>query len=316
MARLSLQLAGYPWDHITPLLTGDVVPDGIDLSYDVQRGLAPVASDEAYHGGEASLGRFMIETSRGNRDFVGLPIFPMFQLRHRCFLVKRGTEIEDLAALEGKRIGIDGWPNSGNTWTRIVLQQAGVDIWNITWVIAPVEGTPDAGHGNVPPDAPPNVEGGPPGKSLVDLLLAGEIDVLVAAFMPAGYFAPDSPIVPMIPDYRAAEIAYVRDHGYVPAHHLIKLRHEVVERDPWIVDSLAEAFAASKQLWIERRRRYADTSPWLLDDLREAAAVFGDDWQPIGLEPNLQMLTDFAEGQHSHQLVDAPVDPAQTFEIH
>ena len=61
---------------------------------------------------------------------------------------------------------------------------------------------------------------GRPGKSLVDLLLAGEIDVLVAAFMPKGFFAPDSPIVPMIPDYGAAEKAYYKKHGYVPAHHL------------------------------------------------------------------------------------------------
>ena len=39
MARLSLKLAGYPWDHLTPLLTGEVVPDGIDLQYDVHHGL-------------------------------------------------------------------------------------------------------------------------------------------------------------------------------------------------------------------------------------------------------------------------------------
>ena len=31
MARPALKLAGYPWDHITPLLTGEVVPEGIDL---------------------------------------------------------------------------------------------------------------------------------------------------------------------------------------------------------------------------------------------------------------------------------------------
>ena len=46
MARLSLKLAGYPWDHLTPLLTGEVVPDGIDLQYDVHHGLGPV-TDEA-----------------------------------------------------------------------------------------------------------------------------------------------------------------------------------------------------------------------------------------------------------------------------
>jgi 4,5-dihydroxyphthalate decarboxylase len=313
MARLSLKLAGYSWDHITPLLTGEVVPEGIDLQYDVHHGLEPVTDDPSCAGGEASLGRFMIDMSRGNRHFIGLPIFPMFAFRHRCFLVKSGTTIGDLSALEGKRVGIDGWPNSGNTWTRVTLRQAGVDIWKITWVIAPIEGAADAGHGHVPPDAPSNVQGGPAGKSLVDLLLTGDIDVLVAAFMPTGFFAPDSPIVPMIPDYRTAEKTYYQKHGYVPAHHLIKLHRQVVERHPWIVKSLMTAFTASKRLWLAQRRHLADTTPWLLAELVEMAALFGDDWPPYGLEPNLHMLTDFCQDQYAQKLVGAPVDPVAAF---
>ncbi|ETW97293.1 MAG: hypothetical protein ETSY1_23265 [Candidatus Entotheonella factor] len=313
MANLSLNLAGYPWDHIMPLRTGDVVPEGIDLHYNVHHGLGPVTNDPACAGGEASLGRFMLDISRGNQDFIGLPIFPMFAFRHRCFLVKRGTRIDHLSELEGKRVGLDGWPNSGNTWTKITLDQAGVDIWKITWVIAPVEGAGDASHGNVPPDAPPNVQGGPAGKSLVDLLLAGEIDVLVAAFMPQGFFLPQSPIVPMLPDYRTAEAAYYQQHGYTPAHHLVKLRREVVERDPWIIRSLMSAFTEAKRLWVEQRRHLADTTPWLLAELAQTAAVFGDDWQPYGLEPNLKMLTDFCQGQYSQKLVSAPVDPMAAF---
>lgn len=313
MARLALTLAGYPWDFITPLLTGDVVPEGIDLTYDTHRGLGPVTDDPTCAGGEGSLGKYMLDTAQGDRSYVGLPIFPMFAFRHRCFLVKRGTAIGDLKALEGKRVGMDGWPNSGNTWTRVTLEQAGVDIWKIDWLIAPVEGVPDAGHGHLAPGAPPNVSQGPAGTSLVDLLLAGEIDVLVAAFMPKGFFSPDSPIVPMIPDSRAAERAYFQEHGYIPAHHLIKLRREVLERDPWIAQSLLAAFTTSKRLWLERRRKLADTTPWLLQDLVDTALTFGDDWQPEGLAPNLKMLTDFCQGQYTQRLVSAPVDPAVAF---
>lgn len=313
MANLSLKLAGYPWDHITPLRTGDVTPEGIDLIYDVHHGLTPVSDDPACMGGEASLGRFMIDVSRGNTDFVALPVLPMFAFRHRCFLVKRGARIGNLSELEGKRVGLDGWPNSGNTWTKITLGQADVDIWKITWVIAPIEGTSDASHGPVPLDAPSNVQSGPPGKSLVDLLLSGEIDVLVAAFMPQGFFLPHSSIVPMMPDYRSAEMAYYHEHGYVPAHHLVKLRREVVERHPWIVDSLMQAFTEAKRLWLRQRRHLADTTPWLLEELAQTAAIFGEDWQPYGLEPNLKMLSDFCQGQYAQQLVSAPVDPLAAF---
>lgn len=145
------------------------------------------------------------------------------------------------------------------------------------------------------------------------MLLTGEIDVLVAAFMPTGFFSPDSPIVPMIPDYRTAEKAYYQTHGYVLAHHLVKLRREVVEREPWIVKSVMDAFTASKHLWLERRRRFADTTPWLLTELAEMASIFGDDWQPYGLEPNLKMLTDFCQDQYAQKLVNTPVDPMTAF---
>jgi 4,5-dihydroxyphthalate decarboxylase len=51
----------------------------------------------------------------------------------------------------------------------------------------------------------------------------------------------------------------------------------------------------------------------LLAELAQTAAVFGEDWQPYGLEPNLKMLTDFCQGQYAQQLVNAPVDPMTAF---
>ena len=101
MARLSLKLAGYPWDHITPLLTGEVVPEGIDLQYDIHHGLEPVTDDPSCPGGEASLGRYLIDMSQGNRQYVGLPIFPMFAFRHRCFLVSAAPPSATSRSLKG-----------------------------------------------------------------------------------------------------------------------------------------------------------------------------------------------------------------------
>jgi 4,5-dihydroxyphthalate decarboxylase len=258
----------------------------------------------------------MLRTSQGHRDFVGLPIFPMRQFRHRCFLVKRGSPMygKDLKSLEGKRVGMDGWPNSGNTWTRVMLREAGVDIWKIDWVIAPVEGPAAGPRSDVPPlDQPSNVSAGPAGKSLVDLVLSGELDALVTAFLPAGFYEKDSPLVHMLPDYREQEKAYFQRVGYCPAHHLLTVRREVIERNPWIARSLMTAFEKSKQTWRAQRRRLQDTSPWLLTDLEESAALFGDDWNPYGLEPNLKMLTDFTKDQYAQKLVKQAVDPTAAF---
>ena len=318
MANLPLKLIVYTHDHLNPLVTRDVVPEGLQVEFDRKAPLGALYQDPTVQGGETSLGLYMLRTSQGDRDWVGLPVFPMRQFRHRCFLVRRGSPMygqTDLKQLEGKRVGIDGWPNSGNTWTRVLLREAGVDIWKINWVIAPVEG---AGHhgpstAGAPADVPDNVVAGPAGRSLVELLLANEIDVLVTAFLPSGFFESDSPLVHMLPDYRAAERAYYERVGYCPAHHLLTLRRDVVERDPWIVRSLFDAFNESKRVWREQRRRLQDTSPWLLVDLEESAALFGGDWNPYGLEPNLKMLTDFCQDQFAQRLVTAPVDPAAAF---
>ncbi len=74
-----------------------------------------------------------------------------------------------------------------------------------------------------------------------------------------------------------------------------------------------ENVGESKRLWLEQRRHLTDTTPWLLAELAETAAIFGDDWQPHGLEPNLKTLIDFCEGQCAQKLVDLPVDPVVTF---
>ena len=71
------------------------------------------------------------------------------------------------------------------------------------------------------------------------------------------------------------QIAYYKEHGYIPAHHIVKLRREVVERDPWIVKSLMTAFTESKKLWVERRRHLADTTPFLHGVLSRWHALTG-----------------------------------------
>ena len=189
----------------------------------------------------------------------------MFAFRHRCFLVKRGTEIPDLKALGGKRVGMDGWPNSGNTWTRVTLRQAGVDIWKIDWVIAPVEGAPRMpGTARRRRTRRRTSWGGRPASRWWTCCWP----VRSTCWWRRSCRAASSRRKPDRadgPGLRAAERAYYKEHGYIPAHHLVKLHREVVERDPWIVKSLMNAFTESKRLWVERRRRkLADTTPWLL----------------------------------------------------
>jgi 4,5-dihydroxyphthalate decarboxylase len=56
--------------------------------------------------------------------------------------------------------------------------------------------------------------------------------------------------------------------------------------------------------------RYA---PWPLPEPEETAALFGENWQPYGLETNWKMLNDFCQDQFAQRPVSAPVDPTSAF---
>src|SRR5262245_64824451 len=104
--------------------------------------------------------------------------------------------------LAGTRIGMDAWPNSGNTWSRGLLRAAGVGLDAVGWVVGPI----NPGDKPAAADAlPPGVTAVPAGRSLQEMLLAKELDVLISAWSPAGFGQPGSPIVRLYPDYRTVE---------------------------------------------------------------------------------------------------------------
>ena len=53
--------------------------------------------------------------------------------RHRCIITSRASPVARLEELKGGRIGVTGWQDSGNNWTRAALAQAGVVIEDVRW---------------------------------------------------------------------------------------------------------------------------------------------------------------------------------------
>lgn len=312
MTKRTIRMVSYNWDYLQPLACGDVQPEGIDLIMERGESLGRIASEPEIDATETSLSHYLIRLSRGERDLVGVPIFMMRSFRHRCFLVRRDSPLHDFADLVGKRIGTDGWANTGNTWSRAAMRERGIDIASIAWVVGPPEETtPAMPNPNV--TYPPYVTAAPEGKTLVGMLRAGELDALMIPFMPRGFFTQESPIIHLFRDFRAVEKEYFQRVGYCPAIHVAALRRSVFESDPTIATRLFAAFEESKRRWREDRRRLADTTPWVLMELEETALLLGEDWQPYGVEPNRKMLATFCEEQLVQGLVTQPLDPDAAF---
>jgi len=288
-----------------------VRPDGIDLTVVRAFGaLERVAKDPAVHGGEASFGRYVQRIAAGDRAVVGLPAFVMREFRHRSFFVRQDSALRDLADLAGTRVGLDAWPASGNTWSRGLMRERGVGLDRVRWVVGPV-------NADSPPSAPdvlpPGVTPAPPGRPLRDLLVAGELDCLISAWPPAGFYDADGPITRLYPDYRAVEREHYRRTGIYPAHHIVVLRREVVERHPWVAGSLYTALVRSREHADRARLLLHESSAWLLADLEEERALLGSGFRPYGARENGPMVAAFCAEQLAQSLIRSPLDPDAVF---
>jgi 4,5-dihydroxyphthalate decarboxylase len=311
MPNLTLACAIKDYDHIAPLRTGDVTPEGIDLTFDFGPDvLNRVINLPEVAVGELSFGRYLIRMASGDDSIVGMPIFTTCLFRHRCFFVTQDSPLKALADLSGTRVGTNEWPATGNTWARAALREQGVKIESIKWSVGSIDG-PSPGSVNDP--LPAHVAPAPAGRSLYQMLVDGDLDALMIAYPPEGFYGPNSPIRRLIPDWVGAEKAYLARVGYVPSHHVMGIKRSLLEQHPWVVKSLFDAFDRAKKAWQENRLKLTDTTPWVLADIEEARKHVGDDWQPYGVAANRKVIAALCEEQYAQGLVEKPFDPSKAF---
>jgi len=310
--RRSVTLAMRNYDYLAPLASGDIAIDRIALTLerDTPEALTRTLSDPKVHAGELSLSKHIQRVASGERSFVGIPTFPYRAFRHRCFFVRRDSGLRDIPDLEGTRIGTNDWQATGNTWSRAILRDAGVALDRIQWWVGSVDGPPPK---RAPTTPPPPVRTAPPGRALRDMLLDCELDALMCPNPPAGFYAPGSKIVRLLSDYPRAEQAYYRRTGIYPLQHIVGVRRDVFERDPWIAASLYEALEQSKQVWQASRRSLADTLPWTLAEVEEATRLMGQDWHPNGIEANRGPLEAFLDEQVAQRLIGRRLSVEELF---
>ena len=173
-----------------------------------------------------------IDIAENNFDFVGIPVFVCRSFRHRCFFVRKGSDIQSFKDLEGKRVGTDFFPASGNTWSRAALREQGVALDKIQWW----EGSIDESY--APIEKPSEISPFSPNQELKTLserkletmLIEGELDALMCPFPPERFYDDNSQIVRLLADFKSEEQAYYRRTGVNPAHHIMGLRRSVLSK--------------------------------------------------------------------------------------
>jgi 4,5-dihydroxyphthalate decarboxylase len=293
MTALPIRIVTRNYFQIEPLATGEVVPEGIELTVDRSVPMTVFLEDAAIPAGEMSFAQYVRRTAAGDSEVVGLPVFVMRGFRQRCFFVRRDSGLESFEDLAGKRVGTNGWYDSGNSWSRSMMRNEGVGLEQVEWWVGPTEDP--AGKRMTAAELPATVRPVAEGETLVRMLTAGALDAIMIPWPPKGFHDADSPIRRLLPDYRAAELAYAQQFGFWPGLHVVGVRSAFLGAHPWVARGLFEAFERAWQLSAQRLWDWMDSTPWLLDDLEQIRGVVGPDWQAHGVEPNRRMIQTFCD---------------------
>jgi 4,5-dihydroxyphthalate decarboxylase len=276
---------------------GDVVPEGIDLNCITLRSGREIfdrmVGGHEFDIAELSASEFISLMGRGGCPFVALPVFPSRVFRHGYIFVNT-RRVRAPKDLEGKRIGLPLYTQTAAIWARgLLAHQFDVDLDSVRWVEGAVEKAGTHGKPHAPPLLRPVwIEHNKSAEPLGALLARGAIDALIGSRKP-DELGRHPEVARLFPDYRARERQFYEQTRIFPIMHLIAIRRELYERQPWIASSLYNAFVESKQR-AQRRLRYAGSLaamlPWLIEDVEEIDDLFGGDAFPYGIEANRPTL--------------------------
>ncbi|SDT38416.1 substrate-binding domain-containing protein [Microlunatus soli] len=317
---MTVRMALRDWDWLTPLLLGETDRRALDrhgVELDIHRvpALVDLSSGTDFEVAETSLSRYAQHIAAGATDVTALPHWMMQSFRHRCIIVSRQSSAHAVRDLRGGAIGLTGWQDSGNTWTRAVLAESGVGIDDARWVVGrltahhPVQDRL-AGFGR-----PGHIEADPRERPLMEMLSAGELDAVLTPFMPTGFFASDSLWRPLLDDLAGAEAAYADRHNFVPGIHVLGFRSDFLRSHQEIAVEISAALVESRRIWTEKRRRYAETSMWIIDDLLRESRVLPAGWDQPGLDRQGEMVAAFSEQLERQRLLPAAPAVSDLFPI-
>jgi 4,5-dihydroxyphthalate decarboxylase len=263
-----------------------------------------------FDASEMSSSEFVARHAAGDCPFVALPVFPSRVFRHGHIAIDRRV-IAGPKDLAGKHIGVPLYGMTAAIFIRGLLQHDfGVDLSRVTWVEGALnEAKPHGNPTRVKLAKPVAIETNHSGKSLSDLIAAGEISATIGPGLPASAKR-DPNVGRLFPDYQAREKDYYRRTGIFPIMHLVVVRRDIYERHPFVATSLYRALCDAKDLALKKMRtggtlRYM--LPWIAAELEEIDQVFGGDPWPYGIEPNRATLTALVQFMAEQGLIAAPV---------
>jgi 4,5-dihydroxyphthalate decarboxylase len=319
VSRLELTLALGDYDHTRDLAAGVVRADGIELTHlklSIEETFFRFLKFREFDVPEMSFAKFVSMTAQAEAFFVGIPVFPSRVFRLSSFYVRSDGRVRTAADLDGARVGLPEWGQTASVYTRGYIQhELGIGLDRIEWLQA---GVNQPGRvEKVRLELPPGIRyTAVANASLDQMLLDGRIDVALSARAPRSFAAGDPRVRRLFPDFQAREEAHYTKTGIFPIMHVIAIRADVYEANPWVAMNLLKAFEEAKARSLRRMTDItASHAPlaWIGDFAAKMQAIFGADPFPYGIEPNRPTLEAFLQYAREQGLCTRSLTPDELF---
>ena len=314
--KLPITLACGLYDRTLGLRDGTIPVEGVELNY---LPMMPVetfrrqARHAEFDASEFSLATYMMLHSRGDRRFVGIPVFPSRRFRHEHVWINTNAGIRSPKDLIGKRVGVEEFLQTAALWIRGFLHHDyGVKTEDIDWYFG--------GYNEPDPHFAPRIKLELPDKvrarvipgdqSIDAMLLRGELDAALPK-LPMSFRRGEPNVARLFPNFREVEEDYFKRTGIFPIMHAVVVRREIYEKHPWVMQALYKGFVQAKDLAIRRLTISPPlpvTLPWLTDHIAATRKVMGSDYWSYGLAQNRHILQTAAQYAWEQGLLAKPIE--------
>jgi len=235
---LRAAIGAYP--HTRALKDGTAHSSRLRLAHveisPIYKAFRPMVNELAFDLSEMAVVTYILARAFGRR-LVGLPVVLMRNSPHAAIVCPARSRIQGPQDLAGRTIGVRSYTQTTGVWVRGILQeQFGVEPGKLRWITlenAHVDGYQD----------PPHVRRSDDGKSLVEMLRAGDIDAAVG-INSAGH--PD--LRPLFPDGERVTAEWSQRTGVQPINHIVVVKEEIAAGYPWVTGELLNLFEAAKRM--------------------------------------------------------------------
>ncbi len=286
--HLKIAVAEHP--HTSAIRDGSIPIEGVDAEFVTVKpqigAFRRMVRDVEFDVCELAPTTYIIARAYG-APFVALPIFVVRRFHHSGMLVRPDAGIRVPKDLEGKRVGVRAYSVTTGVWIRqVFIDEYGLDNSKVTWVVDDEEHVTQL-------KLPPNVIHAPEGRSLADMIAAGELQAGVEAAAgigrtgapTGGWQEVEANYPDLMPDAEAAEAEYYARTGVYPMHGTIVVKDAVLAEHPWIARSLNNAFTYAKDEWVAKLNSGEATGAGA-DKYRKLQKIVGADPLPYGIEAN------------------------------